>query len=287
MTCADPTYGPSQKMFAPRPKNSDLSTRSIAILFNRTAGGPLPDLIFDSLGRYLLTGAVLVVAQLVYVLFGFGSGLIAVGALALVFADIRDVVVLLLLVNLPAELWVAWRSRHEVRWRPIVALGIGIGVGIPLGAWLLKVQEPGFILTILGGFLVVVGLLFLRLPAAGRRQPPSWAAPPTGLLSGLLTGLFGTGGPPLIVWYHLAAPHKAAFRANLMTLFLLMTFVRVPSYAAAGLITTPRLLSMVAVMPFVFAGAWVGNRLHLEVSEVWFRRLVSALLVVLGLVQLL
>ena len=34
---------------------------------------------------------------------------------------------------------------------------------------------------------------------------------------------------------------KSAFRGNLMTIFLLMTFVRVPSYAGAGLITSVRL----------------------------------------------
>ena len=247
----------------------------------------MPPLIFETWAQYLLSCGILVIAQLVYVLFGFGSGLIAVGALALVFPDIRDVVVLLLLVNLPAEVWVTWKARAEIRWRPIAILGTGIGVGIPLGSIVLRNSEPGFILTILGFFLVVVGLVFLRLPAAGKFSPPAWAAPPTGLMSGLLTGLFGTGGPPLIIWYHLSAPNKAAFRGNLMTIFLLMTFVRVPSYTVAGLITPKHLLSMVAVMPAVLAGAWIGNRLHLDVSEIWFRRLVSTLLVVLGLVQIL
>jgi uncharacterized protein len=247
----------------------------------------LPSFIFETWTQYLLSCGILVIAQLVYVLFGFGSGLIAVGALALVFPDIRDVVVLLLLVNLPAEVWVTWKVRTEIRWRPIAILGTGIGVGIPLGSIILRNSEPDFILTVLGVFLVVVGFVFLRLPAAGKFSPPAWAAPPTGLVSGLLTGLFGTGGPPLIIWYHLSAPNKAAFRGNLMTIFLLMTFVRVPSYTIAGLITPKHLLSMVAVMPAVLAGAWIGNRLHLDVSEIWFRRLVSALLVILGLVQIL
>ncbi len=240
-------------------------------------------LIFETWTQFLLTCGILVVAQLVYVLFGFGSGLIAVGSLALLFPDIRDVVVLLLLVNLPAELWVTWKTRTEVRWRPIGILSIGIGLGIPAGAIILRNSEPHIILTALGFFLVLVGFIFLRLPAAGKISPPVWAAPPTGLLSGLLTGMFGTGGPPLIIWYHLSAPNKAAFRSNLMTIFLLMTVIRVPSYAAAGMITPKHLYSMVAVMPAVFIGAWIGNRLHLDVSEIWFRRMVSALLVVLGL----
>jgi uncharacterized membrane protein YfcA len=195
-------------------------------------------------------------------------------------------VVLLLLVNLPAELFVTWRSRRDIRWRPIAGLGMGIAVGIPVGAWLLSHTDPEIILTLLGWFLIGVGLLFIKLPPGGRITPPVAAAPPTGLLSGVLTGLFGTGGPPLIIWYHLAAVGKSAFRANLMTIFLLMTVVRVPSYIANGLVTAPRLWSALLVMPGVLLGAWLGHRLHLRISERTFRRLVSLLLAVLGLMLL-
>ncbi|MBU8870042.1 MAG: sulfite exporter TauE/SafE family protein [Gemmatimonadales bacterium] len=242
----------------------------------------MPETIFSTLMEFLITCGVLVVAQLVYVLFGFGSGLIAVGSLALLFPEIQDVVVLLLLANLPAELMVVWKSRSEIKWRPIAGLGVGIGLGIPAGAWILTTSDPRFVLTILGGFLVLVGIVFLRLPTGGRLHPPAWVAAPTGLVSGLLTGLFGTGGPPLIIWYHLSADSKAAFRGNLMTIFLLMAFVRIPSYAAAGLITAPRMWSTVAVLPALFLGAWFGNRLHLSVSESRFRLFVSVLLASLG-----
>ena len=68
--------------------------------------------------------AVLMVAQAVYVLFGFGAGLIAVGSLALVITDIQDVVVVLLLVSLPAELMVVVGSWRRVRWRTIGGLAV-------------------------------------------------------------------------------------------------------------------------------------------------------------------
>ncbi len=246
----------------------------------------MPTTIFSSPLEFALTCAVLIIAQLVYVLFGFGSGLIAVGSLALIFPELKDVVVLLLLVNLPAELFVSWQARREIRWRPIIGLGTGIAVGIPAGAWLLTTSEPRILLTVLGWFLIGVGLLFLKLPAGGRFSPRPYAAPPTGLLSGILTGLFGTGGPPLIIWYHLSAVGKTAFRANLMTIFLLMSAVRVPSYAASGLVTGTRLWSSLLVMPAVLFGAWLGHRLHVKISEHTFRRLVSFLLAALGAVLL-
>ncbi len=247
----------------------------------------MPSTIFHSPMEFVLTCAVLIVAQIVYVMLGFGSGLIAVGSLALFFPELKDVVVLLLLVNLPAELFVSWRSRKEIRWRPIIGLGAGIAVGIPLGAWFLSTAEPKIILTILGWFLVIVGLIFVKLPPDGRFKPRAFAAPPTGLLSGVLTGLFGTGGPPLIVWYHLSAVGKDAFRANLMTIFLLMSLVRVPSYVATGLVTGPRLWSSLLVMPAVLLGGWIGHRLHVQISERTFRRLVSLLLATIGVVLLL
>ena len=242
----------------------------------------MPPTIFPGLPEYLITCAILVVAQLVYVLFGFGSGLIAVGSLALVFPDIRDVVVLLLLVNLPAELWVVLHSRREIRWRPILGLGAGLAVGIPLGTWVLKTGDPDFVLTLLGWFLIAVGAVFLKLPSGGRLHPRAWLAPPTGMLSGLLTGLFGTGGPPIIIWYHLSDVGKSAFRGNLMAIFLMMTLIRVPSYAAGGLVTPVRLWSTAAVIPAVFLGGWLGHRLHVTVGEQTFRRLVAVLLVAIG-----
>lgn len=242
----------------------------------------MPDTIFSGPVQYALTCAVLVLAQIVYVLFGFGSGLVALGLLALLFADIRDPVVLLLLVNLPAEVMISWRARHQVRWRPIVLLGAGIAVGIPVGTRLLNTADTALAMAALGWFLIAVGLVFLRLPARRDRDLPRWLAVPTGLAAGVLNGLFGAGGPPVIIWYHLTAPNKAAFRGSLMTLFLLMGLIRVPTYALSGLVTPPRLVSMAAVLPAVLLGAWIGDRIHIRLGEAAFRRLVAGALAVLG-----
>jgi uncharacterized membrane protein YfcA len=242
--------------------------------------------IFESLPEFLLVCLTLAAAEAVYVLLGFGAGLIAVGFLALLMPGLRDAVVLLLLVNLPAELYVVRTSWRRISWRGVMLLFLGVGLGIPFGSWLLRWGDPGFLLTILGGFLVLVGVVFLFTPRTLSNGWPGWVLPPTGILSGILTGLFGTGGPPLILYYQLGGADKSAFRANLMAIFLLMTLVRVPSYAAFGLITAPHLWSALAVMPAVILGALIGNRIHLGLSETTFRRLVSVALLLIGLLLL-
>jgi len=243
------------------------------------------NVIFRSWQELVLSCLVLGFAQGVYVLFGFGAGLIAVGLLAMFLPNIQDVVVLLLLINLPAEIYVVARSWKHISWKGVALICGGIIVGVPAGAFILQRGDPSVVLTVLGAVLLLAGFGFLLLK---RREVswPRWSEPIVGLVSGVLSGLFGTGGPPLIFFYQLGGAEKAVFRANLMAIFLLVTLARVPSYAAAGLITVPRLLSALLVLPAVVLGALAGDRLHLQLSEEGFKRLVSIALVLLGLVLL-
>ena len=241
---------------------------------------------FDSPAELVVACLIVALAQLVYMLLGFGTGLVAVGGLALFFPDLRDIVVLLLLVNLPVESYVVKRSHASIEWRGVLRICLGVAIGIPLGALALQFGETGALLAVLGASLVVVGLVFLLLRPGRRVAWPAWVAPPVGLLSGALSGLFGTGGPPLVIYYQLSGIGKESFRGNLMAIFLLKTFVRVPAYAFTGLITAERLVSGLFVFPAALAGAWIGHRIHLEVAELTFRRLVSLALVGVGVLLL-
>ncbi len=258
-----------------------------ALALDQHRPGPFPvnttlQTVFDSWGSFALACGILLVAELVYVLFGFGSGLIAVGGLAIVLSEVKDVVVILLLVSLPAEILVVYSSRRLLRWREVLLICVGIAIGVPIGALVLKSAEPAAALILLGAFLIVTAIGLFMLPAHRQLRWPGYLGPPTGFISGVLAGMFGTGGPPLIVYYQLAGTEKLAFRANLMAIFLLVTCLRLPTYLTLGLITWPRLLSAAAVAPAVFLGAWLGHRLHLQLEESTFRRLVCAALLVIG-----
>lgn len=250
---------------------------------------PWPEIlavVFPTPWHFLIACAALLVAELVYVLLGFGAGLIAVGTLALVLPEIRDVVVIVLLINLPAEIFVVWTSRREIRKRGVLLPAVGIAAGIPVGGWILTFGEPTFLLGLLGLVLVAVGGAFLVLPEGAGMSMPSGVGAIFGLTSGLLTGLFGTGGPPLVLFFRLQGLTKAAFRGNLMALFLMMGAIRLPSYIGLGLITPDRLVAGAAVLPAVLAGGFIGHLIHLDLSERVFRRCVSGSLVVLGVLLL-
>ena len=79
---------------------------------------------------------------------------------------------------------------------------------------------------------------------------------------------------------------KGRIRGNLMGIFLLVTLMRLPSYAFMGMITEERMLSALAVFPAVAVGALLGDRIHLNLKESTFQRLVAAALTVIGVLLL-
>ena len=178
------------------------------------------------------------------------------------------------------------KSWKDISWQGIIMIICGVAVGTVFGTMALKYGDPQFILTILGLFLIVSGIIFLIIESDIVIHLPSWCTPLIGVLSGLLSGMFGTGGPPLIFYYQLSGMKKHIFRGQLMTLFFLMALVRFTTYSFSGLITTTRFISAIYIIPAILLGIWLGNSIHIQISEKGFRRMVSIALIMIGIILL-
>jgi len=242
--------------------------------------------IFPTLSAFVFAGLIFFVAEIVYVAFGFGAGLLCVGTLAVFMPVMQDVVVVMVLVNLPIELFVVYSSKKVLQWRGLFRILVGIGAGVLAGTWLLTVGPPVVLLLVLGLFLVISGVFFALFPRLEPVSIPVWIEPLVGGLSGILAGLFGTGGPPLIYYFQLKGSEKSVFRGSLMALFLFMSVIKLPMYWSAGLITGPRLVVGAILLPVVVLGALVGNMVHLQIEENTFRRFVGGILAIIGFVLL-
>jgi uncharacterized membrane protein YfcA len=109
-----------------------------------------------------------------------------------------------------------------------------------------------------------------------------WVSLPVGLASGVLGGLFGTGGPPVIVLLKGHRLDKGAFRATLLWYFLLMSFVRGASYLQAGILTGSEAIAALWLLPPALLGVLAGMIAHRRISEQRFATVVSLLLMLLG-----
>lgn len=244
-------------------------------------------MMFESWNNMGLSLAILFFSSAFYTAFGFGMGLLATGLLALVIPDIRQVVVIILLVSLPIELFIAQKNFAKISWQPVLVISAGCVVGAFLGSWHLIVSRTAILHQVLAGLLVACAILIWFL--AKERKPkslPSWAAGVTGILSGLMAGSMGLGGPPLFFYYQIQGVTKSQFRNHLIAIFLILSLIRIPTYLLGGLFNKNNLLITFYMLPAALLGAWIGSYMHFAVNEISFKRYMALGLIILAILHL-
>jgi len=109
-----------------------------------------------------------------------------------------------------------------------------------------------------------------------------WALP-AGLVGGTVSGLFGTGGPPYVIYLSHRLREKSVLRATFSGLFLIEGGLRVVVFLLAGLLWQPALLWAVpAALPLLGIGLYAGHRAHLGLTQVQMVRIIGILLLVSG-----
>jgi uncharacterized membrane protein YfcA len=230
-------------------------------------------------GLAAYTALVLLLAYLVRGIAGFGSGLIAVPLLSMV-APVTQVVPVVVSLDYIGSAGQGARNIRRVAWAdqlalvPFTLLGVGAGLAVLRGV------PAGVLGRALGVFVIVYAIyqLLPLPPLRGSRVAAVWC----GLLGGAVGTLFGTGGPFYAIYFNLRGLDKSQFRATFATNFLIDGGVRLGGYALAGLLGWTTLAWVLAALPLVALGLYVGGRVHVGLSQREFVRLISLILVATG-----
>lgn len=227
---------------------------------------------------YAYIGAVLLGAYFIRGISGFGSGLVAVPLLALKL-PLTFVVPLILLTDFTASLVLGGLNFKQVDWREIRRLMPPGLIGVAIGTLLLVSLPKGPMLFGLATIVVLFGLR--NLIFAGREPKPisTWWAWPAGLTGGTVGALFGTGGPPYVIYLSHRLADKGLLRATFSGLFFMEGLARILSFSISGLMLDIKLLwAYLAAMPVALAALWVGSHVHTRLSSAQMMRIISLIL---------
>ena len=225
---------------------------------------------------------ILLVAYLVRGITGFGSGLLAVPLLAHIL-PLQFVVPLVLVLDFSASLTLSRHARKYVRWDEIIPLLPSTIVGILLGVALLVSLPREPLLTALGLFVMFFGVRYVFDIQGSKAISRLWAVP-TGLAGGLISALFGTGGPPYVIYLSHRMRDKAQLRASFSGLFLFDGALRIAGFIYAGLFIQEKLLTAIALgIPVMAGGLYLGHKIHLGIGNRQMLMLIGLLLVTSGL----
>jgi uncharacterized membrane protein YfcA len=222
--------------------------------------------------------AVLLLAYFVRGISGFGSGLIAVPLLALRF-PLPEVVPFMVLAALVGGL-----TFRRVDWPEIRRLMPATVIGVVIGTHLLVSLPPALLLTILGLFVLAFALRSLLLRQHGFTPASRHWASPAALSGGAVSGLFGTGGPPYVIYLSHRIRDKGALRATLSALFFLEGLLRIATFLLAGLLWDFAVWrNALLAAPLIVAALYLGSHIHARLSDRQMLQGVSLLLLGSGL----
>ncbi len=223
--------------------------------------------------------AIIFVAYTVKGLSGFGSGLIAIPLLTLLF-PLTFVVPVLGLLSYSGTLMQSFHYRKQVVWRDLLPLIPFSILGIFTAIWLLVNVDADHLVLALGIFVILYALYSLS-PVTVHSGSRLWAIL-AGSCGGLVGALFGTGGPFYVVYLKMRQLDKSAFRATIATVFLIDGGTRMTGYALTGLFTG-QVLTLVAILfPVLLLAMYTGHHIHIKINQQRFNQIISLLLLFSG-----
>ena len=104
----------------------------------------------------------------------------------------------------------------------------------------------------------------------------------SGVLGGILSGMFAFAGPPLIYQYYRQPLPLATVRNCLILLFAVSSLIRVVFIASQGGVSTEMLLVSLLALPVVALATVAGRRLPPPLSDRTMRRIAFVMLTVIG-----
>jgi len=225
--------------------------------------------------------AIVTLACFVQAVAGFGLPMIAMPVLVALIG-IHAAVPLMAIIILELQLLMVARYRMALNIRTVWRISAAAIVGIPIGILLLS-RIPEVITVTLLGLLLIAYVLYVSLnfPVPALKNP-NWAYF-FGLLGGMGGGAYNIAAPPMIIYADTQRWKPKLFKGNLQGYFLIITIVAILTHFLSNNITADILQKSLIAIPFVFLGAFAGFYLDRFINPAVFRRIVLALLLILGI----
>lgn len=234
--------------------------------------------------HFLTLSLVILIAAIIrgYAGFGFSAIVVAAGSL---FLPTREVVPLVLLLEVIASLQMARQVWPDVNWKLVLSILGGSILFIPIGQYLLlwvPVEPMRIAAAIL--LLSAVALTVIGKSIPVRNAPPGWFL--IGTVSGLMNGLLAMGGMWAMILLLGSGIRVATLRASLVALFFTTDAYAILTGTGQGLVNSNIMLRFFWVLPALLVGVWLGSHRFEGSDANTYRRVVLMVLTCLAVLLL-
>jgi uncharacterized membrane protein YfcA len=217
---------------------------------------------------------------------GFGLGMIVIGAASgLNLAPVASVAAVVSLVTLANSAIALPGKLHHVDWRAVRAATLGLLPSVGAGVLLLGYLSggaSGILQFLLGAVILYGGLGAALRPAPLERRSDDRGFFLSGVSGGLLSGMFGISGPPLVFQFYRQPMSLVEIRCALIVIFAATAVIRTVFSAWEGQLDRAIWVQSALAVPIVALATIAARRYPPPISGVATRRIAFGVLVGIG-----
>lgn len=218
---------------------------------------------------------------------GFGSGIFSMLFLPYLFGDTVTAAAVAGLWSCGTTVFNAIRYRKSIRFSLILPVIIPALVLLTVSLRLSVGIDSGFMLQVLGVVLILLSLYFLFFSQKIRMRPSLPAGIGIGAVSGTLSGLFSTGGPPVVLYLSGIIEDKLIYFATIQGYFAITDLYGVFNRLIGGIITWQVLLLAVIGWVGSLAGNLLGSLVFHRLDAARMKRIIYIGMIISGLLMIL
>ncbi|MEM8775235.1 MAG: sulfite exporter TauE/SafE family protein [Pseudomonadota bacterium] len=227
-------------------------------------------------GRFATMMLVVFIAGIVRGFTGFGSALLAVPALAVIYGPVQAVVIEVL-IEIPVCLGLLPTALKHAERRTILPMIAMFTLFVPVGAVLLTIINPDLVKIMISLFVLFAVALMWQQTRVARMISPK-ANYVVGAVSGITQGLTGMAGPLFATALIARGDNSIRTRANISALACGIILFSVTSFGILGLLTTEHALYALLASPGILLGVWVGSLLFRSYGDLKLREVILCVL---------
>ena len=220
--------------------------------------------------------------------FGGGVGVIATPLMALAI-PVTDAAALMLPLLMVCDVFAVRHYRTQFHRPSVIALLPGALLGTGAGAFFFGYfHDHQRALQIGLGLLALLFVVFQVLRAAilgalSRHRPRALEGVTMGAIAGFTSTLAHAGGPPVSIYLLPQQLPRHIFVGTTVIVFAALNWIKVGPYWALGLWRLEHLPVLLILAPLSYLGVRLGLFFNRHFTDLWFNRLVYAVLFVTGL----
>ena len=234
-----------------------------------------------NLSQFQIILFVVFIASIIRGFNGFGFSATCISGFSFILPAI-EIVPIILILEVFISIFMIPYVWNKIDWNFVFKLLIGIGIGSPVGLYLLKYLSPETTHLYVCLIIIFFSLLLMK-GYTNKNINNDQSKIFTGVISGALNGLTTLGGMPVALFLLVISIQPAVIRGSLAALFFLTdiyAFILSFIGGIVDVITIYRTVPLIIILPL---GAFIGNKFFIKSKEQLYRKVVFYFLIVISI----